>query len=104
MSWQNDCCPRRRWGKTELSIPVIPFGTQGFGDKFGPVSDDEAKRLIRRAVDIGVNHFDCARCYGNSLRKFGLAIKDGVVGRGGGERGAAEDRCGVCRRVGGGRC
>ena len=74
-------CPCRRWGKTELEIPVIPFGTQGFGDKFGPVSDDEAKRLIRRAVDIGVNHFDCARCYGNSLRKFGLAIKDGVVGR-----------------------
>lgn len=22
-------CPRRRWGKTELSIPVIPFGTHG---------------------------------------------------------------------------
>ncbi len=37
--------------------------------------------LIRRAVDIGVNHFDCARCYGDSLRKFGLAIKDGVIGR-----------------------
>jgi D-threo-aldose 1-dehydrogenase len=74
-------CPRRRWGKTELDIPVIPFGTQGFGDLFGPVSDDEAKRLIRRAVDIGVNHFDCARCYRDSLRKFGLAIQDGVVGR-----------------------
>ena len=28
--------PRRRWGKTELSIPVIPFGTQGFGNNFGP--------------------------------------------------------------------
>ena len=74
-------CPRRRWGKTELDIPVIPFGPQGFGDKFGPVSDDEAKRLIRRAVDVGVNHFDCARCYGDLLRKFSLAIKDGVVGR-----------------------
>lgn len=74
--------PRRRWGKTELSIPVIPFGTQGFGNHFGPVADDEAADLIRFAVDIGVNHFDCARCYGDSLRKLGLAIKRGVVRRG----------------------
>ena len=73
--------PRRRWGKTELSIPVIPFGTQGFGNNFGPVTDDEAADLIRFAVDIGVNHFDCARCYGDSLRKLGVAIKQGVVER-----------------------
>ncbi|MGY8827708.1 MAG: aldo/keto reductase [Candidatus Latescibacterota bacterium] len=73
--------PRRRWGKTELSIPVIPFGTQGFGDNFGPVSDEEAMALMRRAVDLGVNHFDCARCYGNSLGKVGRAIKEGVIAR-----------------------
>jgi len=75
------CCPRRRWGKTELSIPVIPFGTQGFGDHFGPVTEAEALALIRRATDLGINHFDCARCYGNSLGKLGAAIKQGVVKR-----------------------
>ena len=75
------CCPRRRWGRSGLSIPVIPFGTQGFGDNFGRVSDDEACALIRRAVDLGVNHFDCARCYGNSMPKLGRALKDGVVRR-----------------------
>ena len=74
-------CPRRRWGKTELSIPVVPFGTQGFGNHFGPVSEAEAAGLIRRAVDIGVNHFDCARCYGDSLLKLGEAIKREVVAR-----------------------
>lgn len=73
--------PRRRWGKTELSFPVVPFGTQGFGNNFGPVTNDEAAKLIRHAVDIGVNHFDCARCYGDSLQKLGLAIKNGVVKR-----------------------
>ena len=54
MSLEKNACPRRRWGKTELSIPVIPFGTQGFGDNFGPVTDDEAMALMRRAVDLGV--------------------------------------------------
>ena len=73
--------PHRTWGKTGLSIPVIPFGTQGFGDKFGPVTDEESCALIRHAVDRGVNHFDCARCYGNSVRKLGVAIKQGVVKR-----------------------
>jgi D-threo-aldose 1-dehydrogenase len=81
MPLANNCCPRRRWGKTELSIPVIPFGTQGFGDNFGPVTDAEAMALVRRAVDLGVNHFDCARCYGNSLGKLGRAIKEGVIAR-----------------------
>ncbi|MBM3216191.1 aldo/keto reductase [Candidatus Poribacteria bacterium] len=75
------CCPRRRWGKSGLSIPVVPFGTQGFGNNFGPVTDEEACALIRRAVDLGVNHFDCARCYGDSLRKLGVALKTGVIRR-----------------------
>lgn len=67
--------PRRRWGKSGLSIPVIPFGTQGFGNMFGPVAEEEASRLVRRAIDLGVNHFDCARCYGDSLRKLGPALR-----------------------------
>ncbi len=73
--------PRRTLGNTGLSIPVVPFGTQGFGNNFGPVTDDEAFELIRYAVDSGVNHFDCARCYGDSLRKLGAAIKQDVVSR-----------------------
>ncbi|MCZ6677445.1 MAG: aldo/keto reductase [Candidatus Poribacteria bacterium] len=68
--------PRRRLGRTELSIPVVPFGTQGFGNHFGFVSDGDAVTLIKHAVGIGVNHFDCARCYGDSMRKLGLALKE----------------------------
>ena len=67
--------PRRRWGKSNLSIPVIPYGTQGFGDHFGAVSADEAVTLIHDAVEAGVNHFDCARCYGDSLRKLGPGLR-----------------------------
>lgn len=67
--------PRRRWGKSEISIPVIPFGTQGFGDNFGAVADDQAVDLIHRAIELGINHFDCARCYGDSLRKLALGLR-----------------------------
>ena len=68
--------PRRRLGRTELEIPVIPFGTQGFGNNFGFVSDEDAVALVKHAVSLGANHFDCARCYGDSLRKLGLALRE----------------------------
>ena len=66
--------PRRRLGRTELKIPVIPFGTLGFSNSFGFVSDEDAVGLMRYAVSLGANHFDCSRCYGDSMRKLGLAL------------------------------
>jgi len=68
--------PRRRLGRTELDIPVIPFGTLGFSNSFGFVSDEDAVGLIRHAISLGANHFDCSRCYGDSMRKLGLALRD----------------------------
>lgn len=68
--------PRRRLGRTEMMIPVIPFGTQGFGNNFGPVSDEEAIDLVKYSISVGANHFDSARCYGDSQRKLGLAMKE----------------------------
>jgi aryl-alcohol dehydrogenase-like predicted oxidoreductase len=67
--------PRRRWGRSNLSIPVIPFGTQGFGNLFGPVAEQPATDLIQRAIALGVNHFDCARCYGDSLLKLRAGLR-----------------------------
>ena len=68
--------PRRRLGRTGLDIPVIPFGTLGFSNSFGFVSDEDAVGLMRHAVSLGANHFDCSRCYGDSMRKLGLALRD----------------------------
>src|SRR5471030_1318099 len=67
--------PHRRWGRSGLMIPVVSFGTQGFGNMFGPVAEAEAAELVARAIALGVNHFDCARCYGDSLRKLGPALR-----------------------------
>ena len=68
--------PRRRLGRTELSIPVVPFGTLGFSNQFGFVSDEDAVALIKHALSLGVNHFDGARCYGDSMRKLALAMQE----------------------------
>ncbi len=68
--------PRRIWGRTGISVPVISFGTQGFGDNFGTVSYEDSVALINRAIDLGVNHFDCALCYGDSMMKLAIALRD----------------------------
>ena len=39
------------------------------------MADEEATRLVRRAIELGVNHFDCARCYGDSLVKLRAALQ-----------------------------
>jgi aryl-alcohol dehydrogenase-like predicted oxidoreductase len=59
-----------------LTVPVISSGTQGFGNYFGQVSDEEAVELIKRAIELGVNHFDCSLCYGDSMSKLALALRD----------------------------
>ena len=76
MSQDTPQLPRRRLGRTELEIPVIPFGTLGFSNNFGFVTDEDAIALIKHAVSLGANHFDCARCYGDSMRKLGLALRE----------------------------
>ena len=68
--------PRRRLGRTGLEIPVIPFGTTALGGNFGFVADDDAVALVKHAVSLGINHFDCARCYGDSIHKLGLALRE----------------------------
>ena len=65
---------RRRWGRSELSIPVLSFGTMGISGYFGQVTDEDGVDLIYRAMELGVNHFDCSPCYGDSMHKLGLAV------------------------------
>ncbi|MCK5802028.1 MAG: aldo/keto reductase [Lentisphaeria bacterium] len=59
----------------------MPYGI-GVQHREDMLSDDEAVRLLRTAVDRGVNFFDTAPAYGESERILGLAfeeIRDQVV-------------------------
>ena len=62
-------------------VPVIPVGTQAFSNVFSESTDEEAMELIAHAVSIGLNHFDCSMCYGDSMRRLGMALREGVIRR-----------------------
>jgi len=59
---------RRTLGRTGLSVTPLAFGCMTTSDP----------TVIRRAADLGINHFDTARVYqnGNNERMVGAALKD----------------------------
>ena len=54
-----------RFGKTDLEITSIGFGSWAIGgNNWGPQDDDEAVGAIRRGVELGMNWVDTAAVYG----------------------------------------
>ena len=80
--------PRRRFGRTELSMPVLSLGTMRFQYKMGKddmtveellekhgESQANVEACVRRALSLGLNHLECARGYGTSERQMGAFLK-----------------------------
>ncbi len=65
--------PRRRLGRSNLDVPAMALGGAGLGSR--DLSDDEAIATIHCAVDAGVDYFDTSPLYGESERRFGLALE-----------------------------
>ena len=83
----------RRLGRTglfvsELCFGAMTFGGRGFWSVVGKLGEEEADRLVFRALDEGVNFFDTADVYsdgesekmlGQSLKNLNIARKDVVI-------------------------
>jgi len=65
-------------GRSGLEVTAVGFG----GIPIQRISDDEAERVVRRALDLGINFIDTASGYTDSQVKIGRAIRgrrDGLV-------------------------
>lgn len=73
----------RRFGRTDLAMPVLSCGGMRFQYKWQDVPDHEIptdnqrnlEQTIFRAFDLGITHFETARGYGSSERQLGQALK-----------------------------
>lgn len=71
----------RHLGRSGLLVSGIGLGTMNFGDA---TAEDEADRVMDRAVELGVNFFDSADVYGGPQRpdmEKGYGISEEIVGR-----------------------
>ena len=72
----------RRFGRTELSIPVLSLGGMRFQQSWtdlpaGEISSDSQFNLeatLQRATELGLHHVETARHYGSSERQLGWAL------------------------------
>jgi len=72
----------RRFGKTELAMPVISCGGMRYQHKWQDVkpaeipADNQAnlEACIHRAVELGINHIETARGYGSSEMQLGRVL------------------------------
>ena len=72
----------RRFGKTELQMPVISCGGMRYQYKWQDVNPSEVppdnqanlEATIRRAVALGINHIETARGYGSSEMQLGAVL------------------------------
>src|SRR6185295_5267622 len=72
----------RRFGRTELQMPVISCGGMRYQFKWDDVPphqippDNQAnlEACIHRAVEVGINHIETARGYGTSEMQLGNVL------------------------------
>jgi predicted aldo/keto reductase-like oxidoreductase len=72
----------RRFGRTELQMPVFTCGGMRYQYKWQDVDPKEVppesqanlEATIRRALELGINHFETARGYGSSEMQLGRIL------------------------------
>src|SRR3954447_6751046 len=66
----------RRIGSQGLAVADIGLGCMGFSTGYSePVSEEQAARVLHRAVQLGVSFFDTAEIYGANEILVGKALK-----------------------------
>ena len=70
---------RRELGRTGIQVSVLGFGAAALGGVYGRISGREARRVVRCAMDRGINYFDTAPDYGDGLSEIRLG--EALAGR-----------------------
>lgn len=74
--------PTRRFGRTELSMPVLTCGGMRYQEawndlppeKIPAANQENLEATIRRALEHGINHIETARGYGTSEMQLGRIL------------------------------
>ncbi len=66
--------PQRTLGKTGVRVSSIGLGGEGVLRTFG--RDREARNVIHRALEMGINYLESARAYSGSEEYYGLSLGD----------------------------
>jgi aryl-alcohol dehydrogenase-like predicted oxidoreductase len=66
---------QRKFGKTDLSVPVIGMGTWKTFDVRGTQAEADRETIVQTAYEAGANFFDSSPMYGEAERVLGGAVQ-----------------------------
>ena len=74
----NTTMPRRKLGKSGLSVSAIGLGCMGMSEFYGTADDEQSIRVIHHSIEIGMDFLDTADMYGIGANEklVGKAIRD----------------------------
>ena len=65
---------KRQFGKTDMQVSVLGFGGAEIG--FEGITEETVARLLKGALDAGLNVIDTGDCYEGSEELVGKAVGD----------------------------
>jgi aryl-alcohol dehydrogenase-like predicted oxidoreductase len=66
--------PKRTLGRTGFKATILGLGGEGILRTYG--YEEQAYKVINRALDLGINYFESARASSGSESYYGLALKE----------------------------
>ena len=74
---------KRKLGRQGLEVSAIGLGCMGMSYAYGPANDEASMKVLRHALDLGVNFWDTAEMYGPFANEelLGRVLKEVPRGR-----------------------
>ena len=87
--FSSELVPSRRFGRTEISMPVLSLGGMRFQQSWKDLKVEDLEKseqlklekILQKGVSMGLHHIETARHYGSSEMQLGFALKKIVDSR-----------------------
>jgi aryl-alcohol dehydrogenase-like predicted oxidoreductase len=69
---------KRNLGNTGTAVSAVGIGAMSFSDFYGPTDTEKSHAILRKALDLGIDHIDTSNVYGAGVseERIGSFLKD----------------------------
>ena len=69
---------KRNFGNAGTTVSAVGIGAMSFSDFYGPTDTEKSHAILRKALDLGIDHIDTANVYGAGIseERIGSFLKD----------------------------
>ena len=69
---------KRNLGNTGTTVSAVGIGAMSFSDFYGPTDTKKSHAILRKALDLGIDHIDTSNVYGAGVseERIGSFLKD----------------------------